>query len=80
MNEGDDALLTCVVMNPFINETVIWRKGPHEILSAGMNRVTQDKRISILHDGGNVYCNALFCFCMYIKMINYYRDMRLIGQ
>lgn len=32
VNEGDDALLTCVVMNPFINETVIWRKGPHEIL------------------------------------------------
>lgn len=65
MNEGDDALLTCVVMNPFINETVIWRKGPHEILSAGMNRVTQDKRISVLHDGGNAYTN--------IEMINYCR-------
>lgn len=51
VSEGDDALLTCVVMNPYSNETVIWRKGPHEILSAGVNRVTTDKRINILHDG-----------------------------
>jgi DB module/Fibronectin type III domain/Immunoglobulin domain len=48
--EGEDALLTCVVMGSYRNDTVIWRKGPSEILSAGLNRVTNDKRISILHD------------------------------
>ncbi|XP_052873386.1 Ig-like and fibronectin type-III domain-containing protein 1 [Anopheles cruzii] len=47
---GDDALLTCVVNTPFNNDTVLWRKGPHEILSAGTNRVTGDRRISVLHD------------------------------
>lgn len=50
VNEGDDALLTCVVMGPFRNDTVLWRKGPSEILAAGLNRVTNDKRISVLHD------------------------------
>lgn len=49
--EGKDALLTCVIMAPFSNDTVLWRKGPNgTILSAGMNRVTNDKRISVLHD------------------------------
>lgn len=50
VREGRDALLTCVVMAPYYNDTIIWRKGPREILSAGMNRVTSDKRISILHE------------------------------
>lgn len=50
VSEGDDALLTCVIMGSYRNETVIWRKGPTMILSAGLNRVTKDKRISILHD------------------------------
>lgn len=49
VTEGKDALLTCVIMGPFENDTVIWRKGT-EILAAGMNRVTSDKRISVLHD------------------------------
>lgn len=48
--EGQDALLTCVVMGSYRNDTVIWRKGPSEILSAGLNRVSNDKRINILHD------------------------------
>lgn len=48
--EGKDALLTCVIMGPYSNDTVLWRKGATEILAAGMNRVTNDKRISILHD------------------------------
>ena len=48
--EGDDALLTCVVMGPYRNDTVLWRKGPTEIIAAGLNRVTNDKRISVLHD------------------------------
>lgn len=48
--EGKDALLTCVVMGPYMNDTVLWKKGPTQILSAGMNRVTSDKRITILHD------------------------------
>lgn len=50
VEEGEDALLTCVVMGSYRNDTVIWRKGPSEILSAGLNRVTNDKRISVLHD------------------------------
>lgn len=50
--EGTDALLTCVVSPAYTNDTVIWRKGPHEILSAGVNRVTNNKRINILHDDG----------------------------
>lgn len=52
VREGEDALLTCVVMGSYRNDTVIWRKGPSEILSAGLNRVTNDKRISVLHDDG----------------------------
>ncbi|XP_055908191.1 Ig-like and fibronectin type-III domain-containing protein 2 [Eupeodes corollae] len=48
--EGKDALLTCVVANPYLNNTVLWRKGSREIMSAGMNRVTKDKRIRVLHD------------------------------
>lgn len=51
VTENKDALLTCVIMAPFLNDTVLWRKGPDGvILSAGMNRVTNDKRISVLHD------------------------------
>lgn len=48
--EGEDALLTCVVMSPAKNDTILWKKGPTEVLSANLNRVTSDKRISILHD------------------------------
>lgn len=51
VTEGKDALLTCVIMGPFENDTVIWRKDT-EILAAGMNRVTADKRLSVLHDDG----------------------------
>lgn len=50
VTEGKDALLTCVIMGPYSNDTVLWRRGADVILSAGMNRVTNDKRISILHD------------------------------
>lgn len=52
VTEGKDALLTCVIMVPFGNDTVIWRRGHNEILAAGKNRVTSDKRISVLHDDG----------------------------
>lgn len=41
--EGEDALLTCVVMSSYRNDTVLWKKGTSEILSAGLNRVTKDK-------------------------------------
>lgn len=37
-------------MGLFENDTVIWRRGNNEILAAGINRVTQDRRISVLHD------------------------------
>lgn len=50
VTEGKDALLTCVIMGLFENDTVIWRRGSNEILAAGTNRVTQDRRISVLHD------------------------------
>lgn len=50
VTEGEDALLTCVVMGPYRNDTVLWRKGPTEIIAAGLNRVTNDKRFSVLHD------------------------------
>lgn len=50
VKEGGDALLTCVITDSFGNDTILWRKGPSEILSAGLNRVTSDKRISVLHD------------------------------
>lgn len=50
VTEGKDALLTCVIMGLFENDTVIWRRGNNEILAAGTNRVTQDRRISVLHD------------------------------
>lgn len=53
--EGKDALLTCVVTQPYLNSTVLWRKGSSEIMSAGMNRVTKDKRIRILHDENPKY-------------------------
>lgn len=53
MTEGKDALLTCVIMGLFENDTVIWRRGNNEILAAGTNRVTQDRRISVLHDERN---------------------------
>ncbi|EDW26268.1 GL24598 [Drosophila persimilis] len=47
--EGKDALLTCVVSENSINNTVIWKKGD-EILTAGTVRVTKDHRVRILHD------------------------------
>lgn len=40
-------------MGSFENDTVIWRRGNDEILSAGMNRVTKDRRIRVLHDESN---------------------------
>lgn len=51
VTEGKDALLTCVVMGAALaSDTVIWRHEHDGVLSAGMNRVTSDKRISVLHD------------------------------
>ncbi|KAK6628150.1 hypothetical protein RUM43_001962 [Polyplax serrata] len=58
--EGDDALITCVVSNVGEN-TVTWKKEDRErhsrrVLTAGDNRVTGDKRFSVLHDnGGDVW-------------------------
>ncbi|XP_067642607.1 Ig-like and fibronectin type-III domain-containing protein 1 isoform X2 [Eurosta solidaginis] len=49
INEGKDALLTCVVSENRANHTVIWKKSD-EILTAGMVRVSSDARISVLHD------------------------------
>jgi Immunoglobulin domain len=38
------------VLVPNNNETVIWKRGQSEVLTAGLNRVTNDRRFSILHD------------------------------
>lgn len=66
--EGTDALLTCVVSQAFTNDTVIWRKGPHEILSAGVNRVTNNKRINILHDDGEYKVYRWFGLGLYYNL------------
>lgn len=50
VTEGKDALLTCVIMGSFSNDTVLWRRGNNEIIAAGRNRVTNDKRFRVLHD------------------------------
>ena len=58
--EGDDALLTCVVRNQG-NFTLMWKKAAKEkagnkILTANEERITSDKRLSIMHEeGGQVY-------------------------
>lgn len=57
--EGDDALITCVVSNVGDN-TVTWKKEDRErhsrrVLTAGDNRVTGDKRFSVLHDKGQFF-------------------------
>lgn len=50
VTEGKDALLTCVIMGPFSNDTVLWRRGNNDILAAGTSRVVPDKRFRVLHD------------------------------
>ncbi len=55
LTEGKHALLTCVVRN-IGDHTLIWKNARGQVLTAGENRVTTDKRINILHDeGGDVY-------------------------
>lgn len=54
--DGDDALITCVVRDIGSN-TIMWKKEDRErhstrVLTAGENRVTADKRFSVLHDSG----------------------------
>lgn len=50
VTEGKDALLTCVIMGSFANDTVLWRRGNNELLAAGTSRVTPDRRFRVLHD------------------------------
>lgn len=50
VTEGKDALLTCVITGSFMNDTVLWRRGNNDILAAGTNRVTTDRRFRVLHD------------------------------
>lgn len=57
VSEGKDALLTCVIMGSFMNDTVLWRRGNNDILAAGTNRVTSDRRFRVLHD------ESMFPFC-----------------
>lgn len=37
-------------MGSFMNDTVLWRRGNNDILAAGTNRVTNDRRFRVLHD------------------------------
>lgn len=50
VTEGKDALLTCVIMGAYSNDTVLWRRSNNEIVAAGTNRVISDRRFSVLHD------------------------------
>lgn len=59
VTEGKDALLTCVIMGSFSNDTVLWRRGNDDILAAGTNRVTSDRRFRVLHDESEFF--VLFC-------------------
>lgn len=54
LTEGKEALLTCVIMGPHANDTVLWRKEHGGVLTAGNNRVTSDRRFNILHDDGEI--------------------------
>lgn len=55
VTEGKDALLTCVIMGSYSNDTVLWRRSVpnNDILAAGTNRVTSDRRFRVLHDESN---------------------------
>lgn len=67
ITEGKEALLTCVVMSRNSNDTVLWRKMRGDFLTAGMNRVTNDRRFAVLHDEGihiRVYKHACECICL----------------
>lgn len=49
--EGEDTLIPCTIRKSLANDTVLWRnRKTNEILTAGLNRVSGDKRFSILHD------------------------------
>lgn len=61
LTEGKEALLTCVIMGPHTNDTVLWRKEHGGVLTAGMNRVTNDRRFNILHDE----CEYLRAQCIF---------------
>lgn len=50
VTEGKDALLTCVIMGSFANDTVLWKRGNNDIIAAGTSRVTNDRRYRVLHD------------------------------
>ena len=50
VKEGHDALLTCVVRG-LENNALLW-KLKDKVLTAGENRVTDDRRFDILHDEG----------------------------
>lgn len=50
VTEGKDALLTCVIMGSFANDTVLWKRGNNDIIAAGTSRVTNDRRFRVLHD------------------------------
>ena len=68
VNVGEDALLSCIIMGSYTNDTVLWKKSTNnEILTAGLNRVTGDKRISVIHDK----CK-LCCFCG--EIISFYKS------
>lgn len=62
VTEGKDALLTCVITGSFMNDTVLWRRGNNDILAAGTNRVTTDRRFRVLHDE-SMFRTFIFRIC-----------------
>lgn len=60
VTKGEDALLPCTLKKTsYSNDTVLWRKAStNEILTAGTNRVSKERRINILHDK----CEYIDCF------------------
>ena len=71
VTEGKDALLTCVIMGSFMNDTVLWRRGNNDILAAGTNRVTSDRRFRVLHDE-SMFVHVFISFCL-IRTYAHYR-------
>ena len=61
--EGDDILLTCVVLN-LGSHTVFWEKHDTDkkLLTVNKMRLTQDSRIEVMHDEGKRFTLFLSLF------------------
>lgn len=71
--EGDDALLPCTLQkSTYSNDTVLWKRAStNEILTAGTNRISKDKRINIFHDKCKYYHFSFYNY-YFFKTISIY--------